>query len=107
VNTFPALLALWHRGHLKDCKADARQRTRAAWQRAIAVAEAATIFDGARKWIAAADAPRFLPPLDEWLDARGWEKDPPPKKQRRKRDEARTRSTGNTLADAFHRAGRR
>jgi hypothetical protein len=32
--------------------------------------------------VAAADAPRFLQPLAKWLDARGWEKEPPSRKTR-------------------------
>ena len=35
------------------------------------------ILASARKWVAAADAPRFLPSLAKWLTARGWEKPPP------------------------------
>jgi hypothetical protein len=39
----------------------------------------AVIFEAALAWVAAADAPRFLPSLAKWLQARGWEKSPPQK----------------------------
>ena len=35
------------------------------------------ILAGARKWVQATDAPRFLPSLCRWLTARGWERPPP------------------------------
>lgn len=41
------------------------------------------IIAAAKAWVAAADAPRFLPPLAKWLGARGWEK-PPPKRHKQK-----------------------
>lgn len=37
------------------------------------------IVAGAKAWVAAADAPRFLPSLHKWLDGRCWEKVPPQK----------------------------
>jgi hypothetical protein len=43
-------------------------------------ADASEIIEGARTWVAAADAPRFLPALHKGLDRRGWEKVPPRKK---------------------------
>jgi hypothetical protein len=84
VNTLAALLAIWNRGHAADRAPAAQQRVREAWERACRVAEPATILDGARKTVAAADAPRFLPKLDEWLDARGWAHPPPPKRRPRR-----------------------
>jgi hypothetical protein len=44
------------------------------------------IIDGARAWVAAADAPRFLPALVKWLDGRGWQNDPPKRRQRQRRN---------------------
>jgi hypothetical protein len=38
------------------------------------------ILEAAKAWVAAADAPRFLPPLSKWLGWRGWEKSPPQKR---------------------------
>jgi hypothetical protein len=35
------------------------------------------IIEAARKWVAAADAPRFLQPLPKWLNGRCFEHDPP------------------------------
>jgi hypothetical protein len=52
---------------------------------AIACEEVAPedIIEAARAWVAAADAPRFLPPLAKWLNGRGWEKPPPQRKAAR------------------------
>jgi hypothetical protein len=41
----------------------------------------AHILEGARTWIAAADAPRYLPALPQWLAAKGWRRPPPTKRK--------------------------
>jgi hypothetical protein len=41
------------------------------------------IMNAARAWVAAADAPRFLPKLSDWLRAQGYVKDPPQKRTAR------------------------
>jgi hypothetical protein len=38
------------------------------------------IIEAAKRWVEAADAPRFLPPLVKWLSAGGWNNDPPQKR---------------------------
>ena len=48
-------------------------------------ADIADIVAGAQAWVAAADAPRFLPALDKWLAAHAWERDPPQRRQARGR----------------------
>jgi hypothetical protein len=73
------LLEIYNRGHLKDAAALPAVRT--AFHAALKLASADDIIAGARVWVAAFDNPRFLPPLQDWLAARGWEK-PPPKKHR-------------------------
>ena len=40
------------------------------------------VLKAAEAWVAAGDAPRFLPTLSKWLAGRGWEKPPPAKKPR-------------------------
>jgi hypothetical protein len=42
------------------------------------------ILNAARKWVEAADAPRYLQPLPEWLAGQGWTK-PPPSRHRSRR----------------------
>ena len=66
---------------------------------AIGEAEPEAILTAARAWVAAADAPRFLPPLTKWLAARGWEKDPP-KKPGRRRDSSRASVAVKPTSDA-------
>ena len=46
------------------------------------------ILVSARKWVAAADDPRFLPSLCKWLVTEGWKRDPP---QRGKRQDGQAR----------------
>jgi hypothetical protein len=71
------LRALWQRGWASDDAPAAVAIGRQAFAQACRKAEPAAILDGARKWSAAADAPRFLPALWKWLDAEGWAKPAP------------------------------
>jgi hypothetical protein len=73
------LRELWQRGWASDHAPKQRAIARNAFAKACESAEPGEIIEGARAWIAAADAPRFLPPLPQWLDAHGWEKPPPTK----------------------------
>jgi hypothetical protein len=91
--SFEELRAIYDRGHLDDDEA-AREAFERACQRG---AEPEEIIEGARVWVAAADAPRFLKPLDVWLDRQGWTKSPP---QRAAKQATRGRSS-------HHRNGRK
>jgi hypothetical protein len=80
INTpdFETLQAIWCRPWPDDELAD-----RLAFERAIAGGgDIGEILEAAKCWVAAADAPRFLPKLDRWLNARGWLKVPPQRRQR-------------------------
>jgi hypothetical protein len=80
--SFAELRALWRRGHAADDTAKAIAVARAAYAKAIAEgAQPDEIFDGAKQWIAAADASRFLPPLPSWLETHSWQKPPLEKKR--------------------------
>jgi hypothetical protein len=72
------LQAIWARPWPDD-EADDRR----AFSKACALAEPDVIIAAASAWVAAADAPRYLPPLGKWLDGHGWEKPPPTRKQGR------------------------
>jgi hypothetical protein len=75
--SFAKLLAIYDRGFLDDPEPAWR-----AWVRAIASgADHDEIMAGARLWVAAADAPRFLKPLAVWLDREGWLKEPPARRK--------------------------
>jgi hypothetical protein len=74
---FRQLRALWRRGWPRDETDKAVAIARSAFRSACALAEPAEIIEAAKTWIAAADAPRFLQPLPQWLAARGWETPPP------------------------------
>jgi hypothetical protein len=76
------LRAVWARpaAFLDDQRAD-----RAAFDWACREVAPEEILDAARTHVAAADAPRFLKRLAVWLDARGWETVPPPKRAKRRR----------------------
>jgi hypothetical protein len=76
------LRALWDRGHPGDDSPKEIAIARNAYGKARAIAEHGEIIAGARVHVAAADAPRYLTALAQWLAARGWEK-PPPKKASR------------------------
>jgi hypothetical protein len=93
-NDWRALHALWRRGHLSDDTAKALASERRAYARACASTAPAEISAGAQRWIEAADAPRFLPPLATWLDAQGWTK-PPPKKPKQAHASGHGNGNGN------------
>jgi DNA-binding transcriptional regulator YhcF (GntR family) len=71
---FRELRAIWARPWADDDAADRR-----AFEVACREVAPEDIIEAAAAWVAAADAPRFLPPLAKWLAARGWEKPPPTK----------------------------
>ncbi len=79
------LLESWQRGWAADETAKALAVARNAFATACELAEPAAILAAAKAWIAAADAPRYLPPLPQWLAARGWQKPPPAKRRGRGR----------------------
>jgi hypothetical protein len=75
-----ALHRMWVRGHPSDATAQQHAADAAAWTDAMASgATPEAIMAGAEKWIAAADAPRFLPKLSHWLNDHGWDKEAPRK----------------------------
>jgi hypothetical protein len=74
---FGELREIWRRPWPDDDAADLR-----AFEAACREVTPDEIIEAAAAWVAAADAPRFLPPLSKWLANRGWEK-PPPMKARR------------------------
>jgi hypothetical protein len=74
---FRELRAIWARPWTDDVDADRR-----AFARACQEAAPDDIIAAATAFVAAADAPRFLPPLAKWLANRGWEKPPPTKTKR-------------------------
>jgi hypothetical protein len=83
-NGFAELRALWRRGHPADDTEKAIAVARAAYAKAIAEgADGEQLFEAAKPWVAAADAPRFLPPLPTWLATQGYLKPPPEKKRTR------------------------
>jgi len=82
---FAELRALWQRDHLKDDLPEAVAEQRRTYEDALrAGADASEIIEGAKAWVAAADAPRFLDPLVTFLTAKGWTKPPPEKRAQRK-----------------------
>ena len=89
---FAELRGIWARPWLDDEAAD-----HAAFLKVISAGvDPADVLDGARTWVAAVEA-RFRKPLAKWLAARGWEKPPPPRRQRR--------GTKPSLAAMFIKAG--
>ena len=86
--SFAALRAVWTRPWADDDAADRR-----AFAQACRTASPKDIIDAAAAFVAAADAPRFLPPLARWLANRGWEK-PPPTKPKLKRSHNGARHNG-------------
>ena len=72
---FSELREIWRRPWADDVAADQR-----AFEVACREVAPEDIIVAASAWVAAADAPRFLPPLAKWLASRGWEKPPPTKK---------------------------
>jgi hypothetical protein len=79
------LRELWDRGHIRDDLPKEIAIARNAYSKARAIAEHGEIIAGARVHVAAADAPKYLLPLAQWLAARGWEKPPPAKAKHVKR----------------------
>jgi hypothetical protein len=76
---FAELAEIWARPWADDEAVD-----RMAFAKALREGtDAAEIVEAAKAWVAAADAPRFLQPLHKWLNGRGWEKVPPPRRCRR------------------------
>jgi hypothetical protein len=75
---FDQLKAIWRRPWCDDEAAERR-----AFERARREVAPETIIAAAQAHVAAADHPRFLQPLDCWLDRRGWEHNPPERKPRR------------------------
>jgi hypothetical protein len=80
-DAFGELRALWRRGWAGDDTPRAVAMAYSAFGRACQEAEAGDILDAAKAWVAAADAPRFLPALPQWLAGRGWEQPPPIKRK--------------------------
>jgi hypothetical protein len=74
---FEKLSALWQRPWPDDPKAGQR-----AFEAACEETTPEVIIEAAQAWVAAADAPRYLPALVKWLNARSWEKEPPPKRNK-------------------------
>lgn len=87
---FDRLWANWPRPFCDDVAA-----ARRAYAEACREADPGDIAEAAIAWVAAADAPRFLPPLAKWLDARGWEKPPPQRRAIARRN--LPRSNGNKV----------
>jgi hypothetical protein len=74
-----ALQEIWNRGWPADSAPATQRRARAAFDEALASTAPAEIIEAAKAWVGAADAPRFLPRLDAWLDSGGWRLTPPKK----------------------------
>jgi hypothetical protein len=79
-DSYAELRQLWNRGWTKDETPKVDAATRCAFAMARHEGTMGDILDGARAWVKAADAPRFLPTLAEWLDACGWKQAPPRKR---------------------------
>src|SRR5262249_44093207 len=99
--SFSDLQAIWTRPWPDDARADRR-----AWDRALRKgADAAAIIAAARAWVEAADPPRLLNPLAEWLDRDGWTKAPPAKRYSRNSTASvrsrQPRSRGGDIALAY------
>src|SRR5262249_47138744 len=77
---FQELRAVWARGWAGDDAPKAVASARQAFVEACREVDADTIIEAARAHVAAADAPRYLPALPQWLAARGWQTPPPPRK---------------------------
>jgi hypothetical protein len=103
------LRALWDRGWASDDTPKATAIARALFAKACREGvDTADILEGARTWVAAADAPRYLPPLAKWLAARGWETPPPTKRQRANgHGNGRRRDKDDPMRDALLMGGYR
>jgi hypothetical protein len=105
---------MWDRGHAVDATSRQQQADAAAWAAAVAGAAAPeAILAAAKEWIGAADAPRFLPKLSDWLTTNSWDKPPPKKGSRRHKANGSRRSSSNgfnakdaVLDMAFRKMGR-
>jgi hypothetical protein len=75
---YERLAQIWARPWPDDPVAGARAFTQACERGA----DPDAIIAGARAWATAADAPRYLPPLERWLDQGCWAKEPPKRRQR-------------------------
>ena len=104
-SVFAELRALWDRGWASDDSPKAQAIARNAFATACGDgADPADIVEAAKTWVAAADAPRFLPALATWLAARGWETPPPTKRKRRGNipyGTVNSRSNGYAKPDMF------
>jgi hypothetical protein len=93
---FADLREIWRRPWADDVEADRR-----AFEVVCREVAPEDIIEAATAWVAAADAPRFLPPLSRWLAARVWEK-PPPMKARRSHGNGRHNSNARgPVANVF------
>src|SRR5262249_13726076 len=77
------LRELWRRGWASDDSPKAQAIAPQALDRACREVDPVEIIEATTTWVAAADAPRFLPVLPQWLAAKGWEKPPPVKARKR------------------------
>jgi hypothetical protein len=94
------LRAIWQRGWPADDAPDAVASAGRAFAQACREGvDTADILEGAKTWVAAADAPRFLPPLAKWLASHGWEKPPP--KRSRARGNGKAQHNGYAKPDMF------
>jgi len=78
IDRFADLREIWNREYWQED----RLRDRRAFITACRKAEPDIIIEAAKLRVAAADAPRYLPPLWKWLDDDGWLKTPPQRRQR-------------------------
>jgi hypothetical protein len=79
---FRDLRGVWRRGWPADDTPKALAVARNAYAKARQEVGPEEIIEGARAWLAASEAPRFLPALSQWLAARGWQMPPPTKAKR-------------------------
>ena len=91
------LRAIWNRGWAGDNAPRALAVARCAFEDACERAAPEVIVEAAKAWRAAADAPRYLPKLAEWLNADGWRTAPPPKRARSSRAAPRKRMSGGAM----------
>jgi hypothetical protein len=99
-----ALRGIWVRGWSADASEATRKVVEKAWAAALARgATAEAILAAAPKHVAAADEPRYLDKLQDWLNADSWAS--PPRKRGGSRHKAngsrRPRSNGHNAKDAI------
>jgi hypothetical protein len=92
---YAELRAIWARPWIENEAANRR-----AYAVACRKADPSDIADAARAWVEAADDPRYLPPLANWLDGCGWEKAPPQRRARQSRRQ-QLRGDGGGVVAAF------